>query len=1208
MNVESSAESGVNPRPEPNRRRRWGRAILVTAALLLVAVLGTVAAIPWIVSLPPSQRWLANRAKAWFAPGRAEFEMVTVFWNRPTVIRGVALYDPEGHRVLASPRARLSLNLWQILVARPPSADLHFERAVLDLERRADGRVNLIESIRPLLNPHPSHGLTIRVSEGTLAFRQEGIPDPILAERADIDLNLAADPNPIQWDVRLARPAHGNEPVASLQIQGHYERIEPAPGQPHDLEVSAHGIAWRWSWTRDDLKIEGVLEGEASGRRRSGRWSTAGDGALAQLVASGDRLHGDHPALDRVAVSWDAAGAGNSWNLASLDLRSPVGTLQAKGEIPTAGPSDTATTLEGHLDLAALGALLPHTLHLRDDLAIESGTAQLQGTIKPGALEGSRIWSIAAEVSNLAARRGDDRLALRDPATLEAVVSTLASPSQLSLDRLRLKTPFVDASGQGNLDDGLVVSASFDLARGREQLGDWIDLKTAELEGRGSLDGRYRLEGRTFAGVIRGRIESLRASGLFVLPEIARDELTLNLEAHGGAEPSGWPVAWRAITVDSQSGPDRLSVSLSKKDDGPGLAMLSRLQAAFDVRKRRATIDAVIDASWHESKLDLRRFDLAIASKELVPKETEGVAAGGAVEAASEAKHWKMTGRFDADQGLLTLVPSSRPADAALPAIQLANEGLVVAGLNSPNLNAFRLAASFEGDLTDAIRAVSPSTDRVSRKDSEPVSPSPAMAGRWAAAIRLDRSAESDWNIGLRADATDLARLRDDGSLEATGQAASASLRALYRPGKDRLSISEIALIAPYVRLDGSGEVDRVGEDRAIVMEGAIRPDWEALGTELARRVEPRARIAGRSRSWKLIGNLTGTDPSQWPNTLEAEAGIELDLLDVFGMRLEQTRLVARLHQGRVQFDPIDATLNQGQLHVEAELSHDDQGRRWIHLGPETQLVGAEVNDEVSHRVLSFAAPVLDQATRVHGRVSVDLSDAVLPLVDTTGKLKPQVDGDVHFDDVEFVPGPLLNQLIDLLNLERRPLLVLNEPVSLSIADRRVYQEGLSIPVGRIAAVGFEGWVDFDRNLNLAATVTLTPDQLRNIPVVTPIFQGTSVSIPIRGTLDEPQVDNKALGESLKAMGSGLLDRTLSTTTSGMIQGLSELRNLFSRRPAFGGGVNPEARAVPRSPEPGLLKDPVPPPPRRIRPSAEERRARRLEKKLERMRKRGQIP
>ena len=72
-------------------------------------------------------------------------------------------------------------------------------------------------------------------------------------------------------------------------------------------------------------------------------------------------------------------------------------------------------------------------------------------------------------------------------------------------------------------------------------------------------------------------------------------------------------------------------------------------------------------------------------------------------------------------------------------------------------------------------------------------------------------------------------------------------------------------------------------------------------------------------------------------------------------------------------------------LHLEPELIRDKDGSTWVHLGKSSRLDGAIVNDEVSHRVLSFAAPVLDGATRVEGRVSLVLADAYFPVLRCPG-------------------------------------------------------------------------------------------------------------------------------------------------------------------------------------------------------------------------------
>ena len=88
-------------------------------------------------------------------------------------------------------------------------------------------------------------------------------------------------------------------------------------------------------------------------------------------------------------------------------------------------------------------------------------------------------------------------------------------------------------------------------------------------------------------------------------------------------------------------------------------------------------------------------------------------------------------------------------------------------------------------------------------------------------------------------------------------------------------------------------------------------------------------------------------------------------------MRLGETAVVLRADGGRLRFDPIDARLNEGALHLEPEVVRAKDGPFRLKLGPASTLEDAVVNDEVSHRVLSYVAPVLDGATRVQGRVSV---------------------------------------------------------------------------------------------------------------------------------------------------------------------------------------------------------------------------------------------
>jgi hypothetical protein len=420
------------------------------------------------------------------------------------------------------------------------------------------------------------------------------------------------------------------------------------------------------------------------------------------------------------------------------------------------------------------------------------------------------------------------------------------------------------------------------------------------------------------------------------------------------------------------------------------------------------------------------------------------------------------------------------------------------------------------------------------------------------------------------------------------------SLKLAYDSQTDRVDLSGLDLSLPLIRIRGGGTVAGLTADRAVDLRGTIEPDWDALQKMLAKKIEPNARLAGRAKGWAITGTLPTLQVSEWSRTLEGEAGVELEQVDVFGMRLSRTAVVARFRNGELIIDPIDSTLNGGPLHLEPSLVTDDAGNQLLRLGSSSSLTDAEVNEEVSHRVLSYVAPVLDRATRVSGRVSVAIADAVLPLDPGATGIKPNVEGEVSFEQVEFAPGRFADMIFGVLPIERKPILVLDQPVSLKVVDGRVYQEGLAIPMGKLAEIGLDGWVGFDRTLNLTASVTLTPDKSeKEVPILSSIFRGTRVAIPIRGTFDDPKLDTKAIGQNFKDLGAGLLGKTLSSASGGMIPNIEGLKNLFG-----GGGRNQDGDEI-ENPLSSLLKP---------RFTPEERRARRQERKLERMRKRGRIP
>ncbi len=469
------------------------------------------------------------------------------------------------------------------------------------------------------------------------------------------------------------------------------------------------------------------------------------------------------------------------------------------------------------------------------------------------------------------------------------------------------------------------------------------------------------------------------------------------------------------------------------------------------------------------------------------------------------------------------------------------------------------------------------------------------------------------WNLGLRLELRDLARWsREDAPVRLGGNVV-VGLNATYTPRSDRLELSEVGVTAPYVRIEGSGSVADFTSRPRVDLKGAFSPDWAKLNELLARKIEPNARIAGRPRGWHLAGTIPSLTTAAWPGSLEGDVGVGVDSVDVFGMRLGETALVLRAKDGQLSIDPVDTTLNGGVLHLEPELVRDENGSASVRMGRSSTLAGAIVNDEVSHRVLSFAAPVLDGATRVDGRISVNLTEAVLPIL-AAPDARASVEGDVVFDEVRFMPGPLIDQLLSLLRLERKPLLVLRDSISVRVADRKVYQEGLVIPVGRLATIGLDGSVDFDKNLDLIARIAMEPPR-SNVPVLSPIMKLARIELPIRGTLNKPKIDGAALKQRLKSFGADLLDNSLQV-------GVDGLQRLFQglKAPSFRRSAPPARRLPPPPPRPapgaGAPRDEDPvvetrrealkPSDAQVKNNAEERKRLREQKRQQRLTKKAE--
>lgn len=1103
--------------PAPRRAGRRKRLLLAAAATLAVVAI----ALPSLLSTQPARTRIVARINDVLAPGFLEVGSLQLRWWGETRLDRVALLDPAGRVVVKTPTAILDRGLWHLLVGGLRGATLTLDDADLDVERAADGTVNLGRALSSLLaHPDPRRDLRVRIARGTLRYRDPALAEPIAADAVELDLRLPSAPNPVEGTLRLGR---GDE---TLEASGSLDRWSQKgrPGAPPEIRLDLRAERWAWTARAGGVDVAGRWDGTVDISRKRGRWKLAGDARLSGVEAAGGPLRGDTFHLDQLAAGWDLDQSDAGWTVRRLGVNGDFGTLQAEGSLAAGGRK----RIEGRLDLAAIARQLPHALRLRDGLRIEQGVARLEVTATNPAV-GVTAWDGEARIADLAALDGTRRLALRDPATLSARVVEQGGAARL--ERASARTAFLDASGQGTFAEGVAITGSLDLARLRDQMGDWIDLGKLAVAGRVALDGRWQSRDGHYEAGIEARGRDLRVDGTAAGP-IARDEATFTARLAGPASDGGWPasVATAGFTVDGR-GPTA-SLDLAHREAGRWGVRL-RAAGPASVGGEARSVKADVEGEWEADRVALR-----FGSSRLTLSDAGG---GSRLDLA-------FRGRYDHAAGALALEPDLVPAADPSTALAIAPEGVRVQGIGR-GLAELHASAQFESGPEAVARALG--------------RPAGAGPGRGTILVRVDGDGD-----GVQV----AARVGVEADTAAGGRGPTLTTRARYDRGADRLDVAELTLASPYGAMDAAGKVDGLGGRREVDLRGTIAPDFAALSAWMAAHVEPGAKVAGRPRPFRVAGTLAGPDL----NGIDAEAGVDLDELAAFGLHLGSTPILVRARGGSVAVEPISTTLNEGHIRLEPELDRSGPDGPTLRLGKNSTIRDAKINDEVSRRVLAYVAPVLEDATTVTGRVSVDLDHAEIPL--TAGRSRAtRLEGAVVFSEVEFAPGALADQMLQAAG-RRDARLRLDQPVTLTIADGRVNQRGLSVPIGGLTRVDVEGWVGFDRRMSLKASLPVTPAMLGDNPLLSDIAAGTRVTLPVGGTLDRPEVDRDALNDHLKELGKSLLTRG---ATRGAIEIIRRL-------------------AQPRSQAADPNAEPAPP---RLTP--QERRALRREKQAER---RGQAP
>ena len=182
---------------------------------------------------------------------------------------------------------------------------------------------------------------------------------------------------------------------------------------------------------------------------------------------------------------------------------------------------------------------------------------------------------------------------------------------------------------------------------------------------------------------------------------------------------------------------------------------------------------------------------------------------------------------------------------------------------------------------------------------------------------------------------------------------------------------------------------------------------------------------------------------------------------------------------------------------------------------------------------LKYVAPMMADATRIDGQLSVDLAHAKIPVTEPKAG---NVAGVVAVHRAQLRPGPLADQFLvpaaeikSLLGKQafngeplgggRAFMTVDNQNIEFQMVEGRVYHRNMQIAVQDVI-ITTNGSVGFDQSIDMVAQIPLRDQWFSDTGVLRGL-KGQVIQVPIKGTLEKPSLEKGAIRELAKKLITG---------------------------------------------------------------------------------------
>ena len=494
------------------RRRRWPWVIL---GIVLVLIL-LVALAPTLLSTGAGKSFVVSKINN-SLNGKLDIADWSIGWTSGVTLNGVKIDDQQGRRVVEVASIKVPMSLIAAARGNYDLGDTVINQPnLVNLEIYEDGSTNLDKLVKETADktapkPEPTSQPTqipdvkgkITINGARATVSGPAVASPIHLDSGDVIVNIPNINAPITNDAKFVYHV-GQSPPSTIAMAGTVDAIENNTvnldqlAADQKLEITKADLAAVEPFLQSPT-AKTVLAGIANGtlQLKAGADNAGVKGALAvtDFAYGGDALKRDIYKSANVSMPIDiaASGKGAATNLkiqtfkletdhvlVDISGQATQGALENIAAKKQPGSDGQIVLAINTKDLPGLVNLLRNTLDLQKEVEVKSGELKTRVEL---VMTPQRAL-VKQTLDAVATGKNGTQVVKLDPVHLDAAVGV----PDITEIALNLTSAFAQIKGGGASLANLNLKGDIDLAKLRDQLGQFTDLGKVQLAGTANLD------------------------------------------------------------------------------------------------------------------------------------------------------------------------------------------------------------------------------------------------------------------------------------------------------------------------------------------------------------------------------------------------------------------------------------------------------------------------------------------------------------------------------------------------------------------------------------------------------------------------------------------------------------------------------------------------------------------------------------------------